>query len=98
VALAQGSLVTSLYSDDREFLAEYLRHGASSSGRLYIGSEKVAAQLPGSGLAMPALLHGGPGRAGGGAELGGERGLWLYLQRVALSGDRAVIEQLAGMR
>jgi oxepin-CoA hydrolase/3-oxo-5,6-dehydrosuberyl-CoA semialdehyde dehydrogenase len=98
VALSGGSLVTSLYGDDREWLHEFLRRGGATSGRLYIGSEKVAAQLPGSGLALPQLLHGGPGRAGGGAELGGLSGLELYTQRVALSGDRAIVERLAGSR
>ena len=98
VALAQGSLVTSLYSDDRAFVADYLAHGGSTSGRLYIGSEKAAGQLPGSGVVLPHMLHGGPGRAGGGEELGGLRGLGLYLQRVALTGDRALIETVSGQR
>jgi oxepin-CoA hydrolase/3-oxo-5,6-dehydrosuberyl-CoA semialdehyde dehydrogenase len=98
VALANGSLVTSIYSNELGYLADYLAHGGSSAGRLYIGSEKVAAQLPGSGVAMPQTLHGGPGRAGGGEELGGLRGLGLYLQRVALTGDRAIVDRLAGLR
>jgi oxepin-CoA hydrolase/3-oxo-5,6-dehydrosuberyl-CoA semialdehyde dehydrogenase len=98
VALSAGSLVTSLYSDDRGFVADYLAHGASSCGRLYLGSAKVADQLPGSGVALPQVLHGGPGRAGGGEELGGLRGLGLYLQRVALTGDRALIERVSGAR
>ena len=98
VARGGGSLVTSLYSDDRAFIQRYIGHGGSTSGRLYVGSEKVAGQLPGSGVAMPQLLHGGPGRAGGGAELGGARGLELYLQRVAVSGDRALLERLLGTR
>ncbi len=98
VARGGGSLVTSLYSDDREFVLSYLEHGGSTCGRLYVGSEKVASQLPGSGLALPQLQHGGPGRAGGGAELGGLRGLGLYLQRVALAGDRGMVERLADCR
>jgi oxepin-CoA hydrolase/3-oxo-5,6-dehydrosuberyl-CoA semialdehyde dehydrogenase len=98
VGRAGGCLVTSVYSDKRAFLSRYLERGATTSGRLYIGSTKVADQLPGSGVAMPHLLHGGPGRAGGGAELGGDRGLSLYLQRVAVSGDRGLIERLAGSR
>lgn len=93
-----GSLVTSIYSDDRQFLADYLRKGGATSGRLYLASAKVVPQLPGPGTAMPHLLHGGPGRAGGGAELGGMRGLELYLQRVAVSGDRAIVERLAAVR
>ena len=98
VARGGGSLVTSVYSDDREFLASYIERGGSTSGRLYIGSEKVASQLPGSGLALPQVLHGGPGRAGGGEELGDLRGVSLYLQRVALTGDRGMVERLAGSR
>ncbi|MGD8377597.1 MAG: 3,4-dehydroadipyl-CoA semialdehyde dehydrogenase [Acidobacteriota bacterium] len=98
VARGEGSLVTSIYSDDETFLGEYLAHGGHTSGRLYLGSEKVAPQLPGSGVAMPQVLHGGPGRAGGGAELGGERGLALYLQDVAVTGDRGIVERLAGLR
>jgi oxepin-CoA hydrolase/3-oxo-5,6-dehydrosuberyl-CoA semialdehyde dehydrogenase len=98
VARGGGSLVTSLYSDDLAFVNDYLTHGGPVSGRLYLGSEKVAALLPGSGVAMPQLLHGGPGRAGGGQELAGIRGLELYLQRVALTGDRAMVERLAGLR
>jgi len=98
VTLARGSLVTSLYTDERGFLEDYLVHGGSTSGRLYVGSEKVAGQLPGSGVAMPQLLHGGPGRAGGGEELGGARGLSLYLQRVALTGDRGLVERVSGSR
>jgi len=98
VARGGGSLVTSLYTDDRDFVSGFLVRGGSTSGRLYVGSEKVAAQLPGSGLALPQVLHGGPGRAGGGEELGGMRGVGLYLQRVALTGDRGLVERVAGSR
>ena len=94
VAAGQGSLVSSLYTDKADFLGTYLAHGGSSSGRLYVGSTKVAGQMPGSGVAMPHMLHGGPGRAGGGQELGGMRGVELYLQRVALMGDRPTMDRL----
>jgi len=98
VALGKGSLVTSLYCNDRKFIEAFVLAGGSSCGRLYIASDKVAGQLPGSGVAMPQVLHGGPGRAGGGEELGGKRGMALYQQRVALTGDRALIERIAGSR
>jgi oxepin-CoA hydrolase/3-oxo-5,6-dehydrosuberyl-CoA semialdehyde dehydrogenase len=98
VSRSEGSLVTSVYANDAEWLAGFLEAAGSSCGRLYVGSEKVAGQMPGSGVAMPMLQHGGPGRAGGGAELGGLRGLELYQQRVAVMGDRAVVERLAGLR
>jgi hypothetical protein len=96
VALGGGMLVTSAYSDDSAWLAEFLARTGAASGRLYLGSREAAAEAPGSGVALPHLLHGGPGRAGGGAELGGLRGLELYLQRVALQGNRALVESLAG--
>jgi oxepin-CoA hydrolase/3-oxo-5,6-dehydrosuberyl-CoA semialdehyde dehydrogenase len=98
VARGGGCLVTSAYSDEPEFLGDFLAVGGPWAGRLYLGSAKVAGQLPGSGAALPHVLHGGPGRAGGGSELGGERGLRLYMQRVAVTGDRAVVDRLAGLR
>jgi len=98
VARGGGSLVTSLYGDDLGFIEEFVRIGGANCGRLYIGSEKVASQLPGSGLVLPQLRHGGPGRAGGGDELGGLRGLELYLARVALAGDRSLVDRIAGKR
>ena len=64
VALGSGGLVASLYSDDREFLAATVGALAPHHGRLYLGSEKIAAQSAGPGTVLPSLLHGGPGRAG----------------------------------
>jgi oxepin-CoA hydrolase/3-oxo-5,6-dehydrosuberyl-CoA semialdehyde dehydrogenase len=86
--------VTSLYSDDQEWLAEFLEAGASDTGRIYIGSESTVGEAPGSGAAMPQTLHGGPGRAGGGEELGSLIGAQLYMQRVALQGDQALLGRL----
>jgi oxepin-CoA hydrolase/3-oxo-5,6-dehydrosuberyl-CoA semialdehyde dehydrogenase len=94
VALAAGTLVTSAYSDDADWLSELLAGAGGSTGRLYVGS--TGSQGFGSGAALPASTHGGPGRAGGGEELGGLRGLAPYLQRVALQGDRALVDPLAG--
>jgi 3,4-dehydroadipyl-CoA semialdehyde dehydrogenase len=53
---------------------------------------------PGPGTVLPQLVHGGPGRAGGGEELGGARGLAFYMQRVALEGPRPVIQKLLGVQ
>jgi oxepin-CoA hydrolase/3-oxo-5,6-dehydrosuberyl-CoA semialdehyde dehydrogenase len=66
-------------------------------GRLFLGSAKIAEASPGPGTVLPHLVHGGPGRAGGGEELGGLRGLSFYMQRVALEGSRPVIERIAGI-
>jgi oxepin-CoA hydrolase/3-oxo-5,6-dehydrosuberyl-CoA semialdehyde dehydrogenase len=94
VALGQGSLVTSAYSDDRAWVETFVLGAAPSLGRLLLLSSKVADQATAPGMVLPALVHGGPGRAGGGEELGGERGLLFYMQRTALQGDSAVIGKL----
>ncbi|HEX3475210.1 MAG TPA: 3,4-dehydroadipyl-CoA semialdehyde dehydrogenase [Kofleriaceae bacterium] len=96
VARGDGCLVSAAYSDDRDWVARFVGAAAPWAGRLYLGSSKMASQSPGPGTALPALLHGGPGRAGGGEELGGERGLRLYLQRCALEGDASVLKVLLG--
>ncbi|MEM7350391.1 MAG: 3,4-dehydroadipyl-CoA semialdehyde dehydrogenase [Acidobacteriota bacterium] len=97
VALAGGTLVTSVYGDDAGWLETFLSDVANTTGRVYVGSAESAEAAPGSGVALPQTLHGGPGRAGGGEELGGQIGVELYLQRVALQGSRPLVEQLAGM-
>jgi len=94
VGLGRGGLVSSLYSDDRDFFAALVPEVAPFHGRLYLGSEKMASQSPGPGTVLPMLLHGGPGRAGGGAELGGERGMRIYQQGTALQGDASILKAL----
>jgi oxepin-CoA hydrolase/3-oxo-5,6-dehydrosuberyl-CoA semialdehyde dehydrogenase len=94
VALGGGTLVTSAYGDDPEWLAEFLAEVGAHTGRVYVGSEASAPEAPGSGIALPQSLHGGPGRAGGGEELGGLVGVKLYMQRVAVQGARPVVEAL----
>jgi oxepin-CoA hydrolase/3-oxo-5,6-dehydrosuberyl-CoA semialdehyde dehydrogenase len=63
---------------------------------VFLGSAKIAEMSPGPGTVLPHLVHGGPGRAGGGEELGGLRGLAFYMQRTALEGSRPVIEKIIG--
>lgn len=94
IARGEGCLVSSAYSDDRDWVAGFVGAAAPWLGRLYLGSAKMAAQSPGPGTVLPSLTHGGPGRAGGGEELGGERGLHGYMQRTALQGDATVIKSL----
>jgi oxepin-CoA hydrolase/3-oxo-5,6-dehydrosuberyl-CoA semialdehyde dehydrogenase len=91
-----GGLVSSVYSEDTAFLADYVLGIAPFHGRVYLASPKVAEQAPGPGTVLPQLVHGGPGRAGGGEELGGLRGLHFYMQRTALEGPRPAIDRLAG--
>ncbi len=98
VAAGGGGLVASVYSDDKDFIQETVLAIAPFHGRVTIGSSKIAAQSIPPGLVLPTLVHGGPGRAGGGEELGGRRGLAFYMQRTALQGDRALLEAVTGKR
>ncbi len=98
VAWGGGTLVTSVYGDDPAWLQTFLAQVGSTTGRLYVGSAGSAAEAFGSGAALPQTQHGGPGRAGGGAELGGMVGLRFYLQRVALQGSRPLIDELVGLK
>ncbi|MFY9824769.1 MAG: 3,4-dehydroadipyl-CoA semialdehyde dehydrogenase [Thermoanaerobaculia bacterium] len=96
VALGGGTLVTSAYTDDAAWAGDFVARGGGGTGRIYLGSEGSAADAPGSGAALPQTLHGGPGRAGGGEELGGLVGVKLYLQRVAVQGTKALVDGLVG--
>jgi len=94
VARGEGTLVCSVYSDDKAFLEGMIGASACWTGRLLVGSEKVADQAITPGMVLPSCIHGGPGRAGGGEELGGERGLRFYMQRTAVQGDRALLDRV----
>jgi 3,4-dehydroadipyl-CoA semialdehyde dehydrogenase len=98
IAAGGGGLVSSVYSDDKDFVRSVVLGIAPFHGRVTIGSSKIASQAVPPGLVLPQLVHGGPGRAGGGEELGGRRGLAFYMQRLALQGDRALVEHIAGKR
>jgi 3,4-dehydroadipyl-CoA semialdehyde dehydrogenase len=99
VRLGLGGLVASVYTDDKAIARELVLGLAPWNGRVFIGSAKVAGVSLGPGTVMPQLTHGGPGRAGGGEELGGVRGMQLYLQRVALQGYGPLLESIvAGAR
>lgn len=91
-----GGLVSSVYSDDRAFVEQVVLGIAPWHGRVWLGSEKTQGQALGPGAVLPHTVHGGPGRAGGGEELGGLRGLSFYLQRSAVQGDRAVVGRAFG--
>lgn len=97
VAQGGGTLVTSVYSNSPSWLHVLADVAGSWTGRIYVGSDGSSEVALGSGIAMPASLHGGPGRAGGGEELGGLVGVKRYMQRVALQGDRELVEGLAGV-
>jgi 3,4-dehydroadipyl-CoA semialdehyde dehydrogenase len=94
VRRGQGSLVTSLYGTDPEALAQMAAELADSHGRVHIISPDVAAIQTGHGNVMPQSLHGGPGRAGGGEELGGARALNFYHRRSAVQASTEVLKHL----
>jgi len=97
VARGNGGLVSSVYSEDAAFLEEIVLGITPYHGRIFLGHPKIE-MSPGPGTVLPQLVHGGPGRAGGGEELGGIRGLAFYMQRVALEGSRPVIQKLIGVQ
>ena len=95
VGLGEGSLVSSVYSDDPEFVAAAVLAMAPWNGRIHIGSAEIGAESWSPGTVLPGLVHGGPGRAGGGEELGGVRGLHHYMQRTAIQGARGLLDRIA---
>jgi len=95
VVRGNGGLVASIYAEDPQFIDQTVLAIAPWHGRIFLGHPKIELS-PGPGTVLPQLVHGGPGRAGGGEELGGPRGLALYMQRVALEGARPVIQKLVG--
>ena len=89
-----GSLVASLYGSDPAALAAAARELADNHGRVHVVSPEVAASHTGHGNVMPQSLHGGPGRAGGGEELGGLRALSFYHRRSAIQAAASVLDAL----
>ena len=91
-----GGLVCSVYTDDKRWGGEVVLGLAPWHGRVHWGSRKVHDQSPGPGTVLPNLVHGGPGKAGGGEELGGVRGMHFYMQRTAIQADRGLLDKVLG--
>jgi oxepin-CoA hydrolase / 3-oxo-5,6-dehydrosuberyl-CoA semialdehyde dehydrogenase len=96
VARGEGSLVGSVVSHDRDFVRQVVLDAAAHHGRILVLDRDSAAESTGHGTPMPQLVHGGPGRAGGGQEEGGLRAVHALLQRTAVQGSPAVLAALAG--
>jgi 3,4-dehydroadipyl-CoA semialdehyde dehydrogenase len=90
-----GSLAASVFSSDATFLAEAGTALGTTHGRLLLVDPAIGDSHTGHGIVLPSLMHGGPGRAGGGEELGGLHGLWFYHQRVAMQGSAPTLSALA---
>lgn len=98
VGLGSGSLVSTVYSDDRAFTAQAVAELAPYLGRLVIADEKSAPASVSPGCVFPVVNHGGPGRAGCGSELGGRHGLELYMQRTTIQGGGGQLARLLGSK
>ena len=93
----KGSLVMSLFSHDPGVISEIVLQTASSHGRLAIIGRDSAADSTGHGSPLPHLVHGGPGRAGGGEEMGGMRGVAHYMQRTAIQASPVTLDAIASL-
>jgi 3,4-dehydroadipyl-CoA semialdehyde dehydrogenase len=91
-----GGLVASLYSDKRKWSESVILGISPWHGRVWWANEKVAEQAMAPGMVLPASVHGGPGRAGGGEELGALRGISSYMQRTAIQGFQGFVAAAFG--
>lgn len=89
--LGKGSLVSSIVTADDQIATDYVVNAATMHGRILVLNERCAKESTGHGSPMPMLTHGGPGRAGGGEEMGGKRGVLHYMQRTAVQGHPQTI-------
>ena len=92
--LGKGSLVSSIVTPNNKEAVEYVLGAASMHGRILVLNADCAKESTGHGSPMPLLTHGGPGRAGGGEEMGGKRGVLHYLQRTAIQGHPTTISAI----
>jgi oxepin-CoA hydrolase/3-oxo-5,6-dehydrosuberyl-CoA semialdehyde dehydrogenase len=89
--MGKGSLVCSIITNDMKIAEQFVLGAASMHGRILVLNEACSKESTGHGSPMPLLTHGGPGRAGGGEEMGGIRGIKHYLQRTAIQGHPTTI-------
>lgn len=95
-AMGKGSLVASVFTDDPAVAEAVVLGLAPHHGRVMIGNRASAKSSTGHGSPLPMLVHGGPGRAGGGEELGGIRGVTHYMQRTAVQGAPRLLSAVTG--
>jgi oxepin-CoA hydrolase / 3-oxo-5,6-dehydrosuberyl-CoA semialdehyde dehydrogenase len=93
MSMGKGSLVCTVVSSDAQFTREYVHQTAPWHGRVHILNARSAAESTGHGAPLPLLVHGGPGHAGGGEEMGGMRGVMHYMQRTAIQGHPTDLTQ-----
>jgi len=95
--LGKGSLVSTIVTADYKLAKQYVIGAASHHGRILVLNNECAKESTGHGSPLPLLVHGGPGRAGGGEEMGGLRGVKHYLQRTALQGSPTTITEITNV-
>ena len=95
--MGKGSLVSSIATGDDNEARDFVLGAATHHGRILVINKDSAKQSTGHGSPLPYLTHGGPGRAGGGEEMGGMRGIKHYLQRCAIQGSPTTISHITGV-
>jgi oxepin-CoA hydrolase/3-oxo-5,6-dehydrosuberyl-CoA semialdehyde dehydrogenase len=95
--MGKGSLVSSIVTADKNIAKQYVLGAGMYHGRILILNEQCAKESTGHGSPLPLLVHGGPGRAGGGEEMGGIRGVKHYMQRVAIQGSPDMITAVSNV-
>jgi oxepin-CoA hydrolase/3-oxo-5,6-dehydrosuberyl-CoA semialdehyde dehydrogenase len=95
--LGKGSLVSSIVTNSDAIAKEYVVNAATHHGRILVLNRENAKQSTGHGSPLPLLVHGGPGRAGGGEEMGGVRGIKHYMQRCAVQGSPTTLTEITGI-
>ena len=95
--MGKGSLVCSIITADDNIATEFVLGAATAHGRILVLNQDCAKESTGHGSPMPLLVHGGPGRAGGGEEMGGKRGVLHYMQRTAIQGSPTTISRITNV-
>ncbi len=95
--MGKGSLVCSITTHDNRIARDFVLDCASHHGRILVLNRESAPESTGHGSPMPLLVHGGPGRAGGGEEMGGMRGVMHYLQRTAIQGSPTTLTAITNV-
>lgn len=93
----KGSLVCSMVTSNNQTAKDFVLGAGPYHGRILVLNNESAAESTGHGSPLPMLVHGGPGRAGGGEEMGGIRGVYHYMQRVAVQGSPSSITAITGV-
>lgn len=95
--MGKGSLCSSIATHDDQIAKDYIMGTATHHGRILVLNRDSAKESTGHGSPMPMLVHGGPGRAGGGEEMGGIRGVKHYMQRCAIQGSPTTLTEVSGV-